>query len=135
VHPLSTIKHIASLLDEMDIKYTAEDRGLTMYWKTDHHDQLTVRIVANDDESWVYIVAPLMNFYEVAESRRMKLAYEMLKEAWKTNGVKFAIDNDDDIIVVAETNDTDLTLEELQTLIGHVVLACDEMWEIHSAAK
>lgn len=126
------MKHIESLLESLDIKYTVEDKGITMYWKTTHHDQLTVRIVTK--ESWVYIMAPLMNFYQVAESRRMKLAYDMLKESWRTNGVKYAINEDDDIVVVAETNDTDLTVGEFQTLIGHLVLASDNMWEIHSAA-
>ena len=135
MHPLSVIKHIASLLDSLEIKYNVEDNGITMFWKTDHHEQLTVRIVTNRDESWVYIVAPLMNFYEVAESKRMKLAYDMLRESWTTNGVKYAINDDDDIIVVAETNDTDLKAEEIQTLVGHVVLACDNMWEIHSKVK
>jgi hypothetical protein len=135
VHLLSTIKHIATLLDSLELKYTVEEKGITMYWKTDHHDQLTVRVVTSHDESWVYIVAPLMNFYEIAESRRMKLAYDMLKESWKANGVKYAINEDDDIIVVAETNDTDLKVEEIQTLIGHVVLAADNMYEIRSAAR
>jgi hypothetical protein len=120
-------------LDEVEIKYTREDNVLRMHWKTDHFEDLKIKIVTNKDESWAYIVAPFTNFYEVEESKRMKLAYDMLKESWKANGVKFAIDDDDDIIVIAETNDTDLTGEEIRTLVGHVVHACDTLWEIYPA--
>jgi hypothetical protein len=130
---LSIIKHIMGLLDEVEIKYTLEDNVLRMNWKTDHFEDLKIKIVTNKDESWAYIVAPFTNFYEVEESKRMKLAYDMLKESWKANGVKFAIDEEDDIIVIAETNDTDLTGDEVRTLVGHVVHACDTLWEIYPA--
>jgi hypothetical protein len=128
---LTIVDHIASLLDQVDIKYERDDNILMMRWKTDHFDDLKIKIAANKDESWAYIVAPFTNFYEVEETKRMKLAYEMLKESWKANGVKFAIDEDDDIIVIAETNDTDLTAEEVKTLVSHVVHACDTLWTIY----
>jgi hypothetical protein len=128
---LSVIDHIASLLDSIEIKYTREDRVLMMRWKTEHFEDLKIRIETNEEETWVYIIAPFTNFYEVAEANRMKLAYDMLKESWKANGVKFAIDNEDDIIVLAESNDTDLTSDEVKTLVGHVVHACDTLWEIY----
>ena len=128
---MTIVDHIASLLDESGIKYERDDNVLKMSWKTDHFDELKIKIAANKDESWAYIVAPFTNFYEVEETKRMLFAYEMLKESWKTNGVKFAIDDDDDIIVIAETNDTDLTSEEIKTLVSHVVLACDTLWGIY----
>jgi len=128
---LSNIDHIASLLEQVDIKFERDENVLTMRWKTDHFDDLKIKIAANKDESWIYIVAPFTNFYEVEETNRMKLAYEMLKESWKANGVKFAIDDDDDIIVIAETNDTDLTADEIKTLVSHVVHACDTLWGIY----
>ena len=128
---LSNIDHIASLLEQVDIKYERDENVLMMRWKTDHFDDLKIKIAANKDESWTYIVAPFTNFYQVEETKRMKLAYEMLKESWKANGVKFAIDDDDDIIVIAETNDTDLTADEVKTLVSHVVHACDTLWGIY----
>ncbi len=128
---MTIVDHIASLLDQAEIKYEREDDVLMMRWKTDHFDDLKIKIAASNNESWAYIVAPFTNFYEVEETKRMKLAYEMLKESWKANGVKFAIDEDDDIIVIAETNDTDLTGEEIKTLVSHVVHACDTLWGIY----
>lgn len=128
---LTILEHIASLLDSADIKYEREDNVLMMRWKTDHFDDLKIKIAANKDESWAYIVAPFTNFYQVEETKRTKLAYDMLKESWKANGVKFAIDEDDDIIVIAETNDTDLTADEVKTLVSHVVHACDTLWGIY----
>jgi hypothetical protein len=128
---LSIIQHIASLLDEAAIKYEKEEQSLLMHWKTDHFEDLKIKIISNKDETWAYIVAPFTNFYQVEESKRMKLAYDMLKESWKANGVKYAIDEDDDIIVIAETNDTDLTTDEVKTLVNHVVHACDTLWEIY----
>jgi len=128
---LSNIDHIASLLEQVDIKFERDEDVLMMRWKTDHFDDLKIKIAANKDESWTYIVAPFTNFYQVEETKRMKLAYEMLKESWKANGVKFAIDDDDDIIVIAETNDTDLTADEIKTLVSHVVHACDTLWGIY----
>jgi hypothetical protein len=128
---LSIIDHIATLLDQGDIKYEKDGNLLMMRWKTDHFDDLKIKIAASRDESWIYIVAPFTNFYQVEETKRMKFAYEMLKESWKANGVKFAIDEEDDIIVLAETNDTDLTVEEVKTLVSHVVHACDALWKIY----
>lgn len=137
---MGIIEHIASLLEHADIKYDKEElqgqnnqpfNVITMHWKTDHFDDLKIKITANRDESWAYVIAPFTNFYEVEETKRMKLAYDMLKESWKANGVKFAIDEEDDIIVIAETNDSDLTMDEMRTLVGHVVHACDTLWEIY----
>jgi hypothetical protein len=128
---VSIIEHIASLLDQAEIKYEREEGALLMRWKTDHFEDLKIKIISNKDETWAYIVAPFTNFYQVEEAKRMKLAYDMLKESWKANGVKYAIDEDDDIIVIAETNDTDLITEEIRTLVGHVVHACDTLWEIY----
>ncbi|MFX1483684.1 MAG: hypothetical protein ACFFCP_10930 [Promethearchaeota archaeon] len=128
---LSIIDHITTLLEDAKVKYTREDNVLMMRWKTDHFEDLKIKIVTNKDETWAYVVAPFTNFYQVEESKRMKLAYDMLKESWKANGVKFAIDEDDDIIVIAETNDTDLTSDEITMLIGHLVHACDTLWEIY----
>jgi len=128
---LSIMDHIANLLDQGDIKYERDGNLLMMRWKTDHFDDLKIKIAASKDESWLYIVAPFTNFYQVGEANRMKFAYEMLKESWKANGVKFAIDEQDDIIVLAETNDTDLTVDEVKTLVSHVVHACDTLWQIY----
>ena len=128
---MSIIDHIASLLESVDIKFTREDNALYMRWETKRFKDLKIKIVTSKDESWAYIVAPFSNFYEVEESKRMKLAYDMLRESWKAYGAKFAIDDKDDIYVIAETNDTDLTSDEIYTLIGHVVLACDALWEIY----
>jgi hypothetical protein len=125
------IEHVATLLDQVDIKYTQEGNALLMRWQTDHFEDLKIRIVTNKDESWVYIVAPFTNISQIEEGTKEKFFYDMLKESWKANGVKFAIDEDDDIIVIAETNDTDLTGEEIRILVGHVVHACDTLWEIY----
>ncbi|MHA1902328.1 MAG: hypothetical protein ACXADL_02955 [Candidatus Thorarchaeota archaeon] len=142
---LGVLDHISSLLDEIEINYTLEDKALKMLWKTDHFgvdydgdgiddsDPLKIRIVTNNDESWVYIVAPFQNFQQVSEEHRAKFAYDMLRESWKANGVKFAIDDDDDIIVIAETNDTDLNAEEIRSLVRNVVSACDRLWSIFPA--
>ena len=128
---LSIIEHIASLLEQVDIKYEREEGALMTRWKTDHFEDLKIKIISNKDDTWAYIVAPFTNFYQVEEAKRMKLAYDMLKESWKATGVKYAIDKDDDIIVIAETNDTDLTTDEIRTLVEHVVHACDTLWEIY----
>ncbi len=128
---LGTIDHVASLLESLDIKFTREENVLMMRWSTEHIKNLKVRIATNEDESWVYIVYPFANYNDVDESKRAKLAYDMLRASWEANGVKFAIDDDDDIILLAETNDTDLKAEEMKTLIGHLVHACDTLWEIY----
>ena len=122
---------VEGLLKSVGIKYSRDPKVITMRWKTDHFDDLKVKIVTNNDESWLYIVAPFTSVNQVEESVKQKFLYEMLKESWKANGVKYAIDNDEDIIVISETNDTDLTSQEVQQLINHVVHACDTLWEIY----
>ena len=128
---MGVIDHVAELLDSVEIKYSREEDVLMMRWKTDHFEDLKIKLVTNKDESWLYIVAPFTSYNDIDESQRAKFSYDMLKESWKANGVKFAIDDDDDIIVIAETNDTDITAEEIRVLVGHVVHACDTLWEIY----
>jgi hypothetical protein len=131
VDVLTVIDHIAELLKTIDVKYTQDQGVIMMRWKTDHFEDLKVKIVTNRDESWIYIVAPFTNVSQVTEENRNKLYYDMLKESWRANGVKFAVDDDDDIIVLAESNDTDLTADEVRVLVGHVVHACDKLWEVY----
>ena len=128
---MGVIDHVAGLLDEVDIKYSREGDVLMMRWKTDHFEDLKIKLVTNRDETWLYIVAPFTSYNDIDASQREKFSYDMLKESWKANGVKFAVDDDDDIIVIAETNDTDITAEEIRVLVGHVVHACDTLWEIY----
>ena len=128
---LGVIDHVAGLLDQVDIKYSREGETLLMRWKTDHFEDLKVRIIANADESWLYIVAPFTSINQIDDSKKQKFFYDMLRQSWNANGVKFAVDDDDDIVIIAETNDTDLTGDEIRTLVGHVVHACDVLWEIY----
>ena len=130
---MGIIEHVANLLDQVDIKYTREENELLMRWQTDHFEDLKIRIVPNNDESWLYIVVPFASVDQIEESKRNQFFFAMLKESWRVDGVKFAINEDDDIIIIAETNDTDLTGEEIQILVGHVVHACDKLWEIYHA--
>ena len=128
---MAILDTVEGLLKSVGIKYSRDPKVITMRWKTDHFEDLKVKIVTNNDESWVYIVAPFTSVNQVEESVKQKFLYDMLKESWKANGVKYGIDNDDDIIVISETNDTDLTSQEVQQLINHVVHACDTLWEIY----
>jgi len=131
VSELGTIDHVASLLKSLNIKFTREENVLMMRWSTEHVKNLKVKIATNEDESWVYIIHAFAKYYDAGESNRAKLAYDMLRASWEANGVKFAIDDDDDIILLAETNDTDLTAKEMKMLIGHLVHACDTLWKIY----
>lgn len=128
---LGTIDHVASLLESLNMKFTREENVLVMRFSTEHIKNLKVKIATNEDGSWVYILHVFDKYNNVDESNRVKLAYDMLRASWTANGVKFAIDDDDDIILLAETNDTDLTAEEIETLVGHLVLACETLWGIY----
>ena len=128
---LGTIDHVASLLDSLNMKFTREENVLILRFSTEHVKNVKVKIATNEDGSWVYVLHVFENYNNVDESQRVKLAYDMLRASWKANGVKFAIDDDDDIILLVETNDTDLTAEEIETLVGHLVHACDTLWEIY----
>ncbi|MHA1961026.1 MAG: hypothetical protein ACW99U_12385 [Candidatus Thorarchaeota archaeon] len=113
------------------MKFDREGKLIEMRWKTDHFEDLKLRIFPNDNESWLYIVAPFQSFDDVDESKKAKFAYDMLKASWQANGVKFAIEDNEKIVVIAETNDTDITPDELRVLVGHVVHACDVLYQIY----
>ncbi|MFW9887769.1 MAG: hypothetical protein ACFFAZ_13235 [Promethearchaeota archaeon] len=122
---MSKLDEIAALLDEIDIVYTREEAGLLMVWDTAQFDDLKVLILTSPDESWLFITALFTKFSSIPQEEQHKLMYDMLVSSWKVNGVKFVITSDDYISVTAETNDTDLTGEELRTLIDNTVGACD----------
>lgn len=125
------IDTVENLLTEAGIKYTRDENVITMHWKTDHIDDLKVMIKTNLDESWTYVAAPFTNLDKVPQAQKMKFLYDMLKSSWLVNGVKYAVDNDDDIMVIAETNDSSLTVPEVEMLVNNVVHACDTLWEIY----
>ncbi len=125
---------IAGLLTQAGLKYQQDGNSLTLLWKTDHFDDLIVRIISSDDGRWVYIVAPFPSIKELSAEDQAELAFSMLRESWKMNGVKLALDPNDNIVVMAETNDTDLTPSEIEMLVRNVVFACDRLWEIHREA-
>ncbi|MBD3407018.1 MAG: hypothetical protein GF411_12945, partial [Candidatus Lokiarchaeota archaeon] len=121
---MGVLDNVENLLNGAGIKYTREQGTIMMRWQTDHFEDLKLKIVTNNDETWLYIIAPFTDFYQVDSAKQMNLALDMLKQSWLANGVKFALDNDNNIVVVAETNDTDLTVNEIRTLVSHVVHAC-----------
>ncbi len=131
---MGLISHVASLLDQAGLKYQEVEGSLILLWKTDHFDELIVRIVPSSSEDWLYIYAPFPSIKELSKEDQVELAFSMLRESWKMNGVKLALDPDDDIVVLSETNDRDLTAEEINMLVGNVVRACDRLWELHREA-
>jgi hypothetical protein len=124
---MSKVDEIMGLLDKEDIVYTQQDNALLMIWSTKRFDDLKVLIHTSPDEDWVYITAMFKEFSKIPTEAQHKLMYDMLVSSWKVNGVKFVITSDNHIAVHAETNDTDLTAEELRTLIDSTVSACDAL--------
>jgi len=121
---MAKLDEIASLLDEIGIVYTKDEKGILMTWATEHFDHLRV-LILTPEEKWLFITALFTNFDNIPEDRQHKLMYDLLVASWKVNGVKFVITSDNNIAVTAETNDMDLTGEELRTLIDNTVNACD----------
>jgi hypothetical protein len=127
---MSAIDGIEMLLRELDLHYIRSENALDLRWKTDHFEDLRIRIVTNENASWLYIIARFTSFLDVQEEFRLAFATEMLKASWLYNGIKFALSSEDDVVVLSQTNDTDLTSEELNTLISNVVNGADVLWEI-----
>ena len=128
---MATMDYISGLLDELGIKYTYDDDRILTRWETDNFDDLKVSIFTNRDESWIYFLAPFSNFYEFAGEDRNELAVEMLKASWKVDGVQFVIDDDDDIMVMAESNNLKMSPQEAVTLLRNVVGGCEVLYDIH----
>ncbi|MGV9169878.1 MAG: hypothetical protein ACOC38_08075 [Promethearchaeia archaeon] len=128
---MAALDHITGLLDQMDIKYTQKNERILTRWETDSYDDLKVSIFTNRDESWLYFLAPFSNFRDLSTEQQNQLAVEMLKASWQVDGVQFAIDDDEDIMVMAETNNMDLSPEQAATLLKHVVGGCNLLHEIH----
>ncbi|MFX0108787.1 MAG: hypothetical protein ACFE7R_10905 [Candidatus Hodarchaeota archaeon] len=124
---MSKLDEIATTLDEIGIIYTKEENGLLMIWDTDQFDELKVLILTSSDEEWLFITAFFTNFDNIPADQQHQLMHDMLTSSWKVNGVKYVITSDNNIAVSAETNDTELSGEELMTLIENTVQACDHM--------
>ena len=79
---MGIIEHVANLLDQVDIKYTREENELLMRWQTDHFEDLKIRIVPNNDESWLYIVVP---FASVGYRHRPNSLDSVIKNTKRSN--------------------------------------------------
>ncbi|MHA1908802.1 MAG: hypothetical protein ACW98Y_15990 [Candidatus Thorarchaeota archaeon] len=130
---MSAIDGIEHLLKGLDLHYIRSENALDLRWKTEHFEDLRIRIVTNENASWLYIIARFTSFLDVQESMRLNFALEMLKASWLYNGIKFAISPESDVIVLSQTNDTDLTGEELSILINNVVHGADVLWDISNS--
>ena len=132
---MSAIDDIQKILDELGLHYTRSEDALDLRWKTECYEDLRLRIVTNEDASWLYIIARFTSFLDVQESMRLDFALEMLKASWLYNGIKFAISSENDVVVVSQTNDTELTSEELNTLVNNVVHGADVLWQIANSLR
>jgi len=129
---VALIDTVADLLDEADIKYENKtERSLDMVWSTDHFESLKVRIITSENETWVYIVAWFTPISDISPEDRETFYYQMLKENWERNGVKFAIDGDDNLVISAEIADMDLEPDEIKRYILTVLNASDRLYEIY----
>lgn len=128
---MAVLDYISEILDEIGIKYTHEDERILTRWETDNFDDLKVSIFTNRDETWIYFLAPFSCFRDFSPEQQNKLAIEMLKASWKVDGVQFVIDDDEDIMVMAETNNLNMSSEEAVTLLRNVVGGCELLYDIH----
>ena len=127
------IDDVAKRLDDLELHYIRSDKALHLRWQTEHFEDLRIKIVTNEAESWLYIIARFSDFSDIPERLRYDFTVEMLKASWKYNGIKFAISQENDVIVVSQTNDTELTKDELGTLVESVVNGCEVLWQISSS--
>ncbi|MBS7287809.1 MAG: YbjN domain-containing protein [Candidatus Freyarchaeota archaeon] len=121
---------VASLLDEAGLKYVKQKDAIVMHWETEYFSDLTVVILTPPDESWLFIVAWLTEVSNIPEEARSQLFYNLLKENFRQNGIKYGVDNDDTLFVSVETADTDMTSEEVKRYVLLLVNACDKFVEL-----
>ncbi len=122
---------IAGLLDESGLKYVKKKDAILMHWETDYFSDLKVGILTSPDEKWVFIMAWFMDLSEIPEGDRLELFYNLLRENFRQNGVKYGVDDDDTLFVSIETADTNLTADEIQNYVLSLVNACDRFVEIY----
>lgn len=121
---------VASLLDKADLKYFKEKDAIVMRWETEYFSDLTVVILTSPDESWLFIVSWITDLSSIPEEARPQLFYNLLKENFRQNGIKYGVDNDDVLFVSIETADTELTPEKIRNYILLIVNACDKFVEL-----
>lgn len=125
---------VAGLLDKAGFKYVKQKDAIVMHWETDYFSDLAVVILTPPDESWLFIVAWLKEVSNIPEEARPRLFYNLLKENFRQNGIKYGVDNDDTLFVSVETADTDLTSEEVKRYVLLLVNACDKFVELTKEA-
>ncbi len=129
---MALIDTVISLLDEAEIKYdNPTEHSVDMVWSTDHFENLKVRIITSKNDTWVYIVAWFTPISDIPKDELENFYYLLLKENWERNGVKFAIDGDDNLVISAEIADMDLEADELKRYILTVLNASDKLYEIY----
>ena len=118
-------------LDELGVKYNYSDDKIVLIGETDHFDNLKIKIMASQRDIWLYIIVVFTSLFKIDESKRLKFLYDMHKKNFEHNGVKFGLDTNDRIVVLTETNDTNLTANELRQLSNSILSACDILYEIY----
>ncbi|MEM4948774.1 MAG: YbjN domain-containing protein [Candidatus Jordarchaeales archaeon] len=121
---------VAGLLDKANLKYFKEKDAIVMRWETEYFSDLTVVILTSPDESWLFIVSWLTDLSNIPEELRPQLFYNLLKENFRQNGIKYGVDNGDVLFVSIETADTELTPEKIRNYILLIVNACDKFAEL-----
>ncbi len=125
------LEKVAGLLDEAGLKYLKKEDAIVMHWETEYFSDLTVVVLISPDESWLFIVSWLAPISDIPEASRSQLFYNLLKENFRQNGIKYGLDDEDTLFVSIEIANVNLTSEEVKRYVLLVVNACDKFVELY----
>ena len=78
-----SIDDVAKRLDELGLHYIRSEKALHLRWQTEHFEDLRIKVVTNEAETWLYIIARFSDFLDIPEDFRYDFADEMLNASWK----------------------------------------------------
>lgn len=119
----SLLDRLKQLLNENDVEYEEEDLGIAFSANDPEGYEITVRAQMNDDGTWLYLFVFVGNLSEVEHHNKERVYQGLLKMNLEISGAKVAMDNDEDFVIIGESNDLDLSFNEFYAIVENVVEA------------
>lgn len=112
---------VEQILAEKNIKTAREGDILGFPAKDLKGNQLLVYATISENKEWLFIYTITGKLDDIEEKNRYTALLEILQMNYMLTGAKIAFSEKNEILIMGDTNDTDLLYEEIAGVINAVI--------------
>ena len=129
----SFLAHLKQLFDKQKvsyepIKFADGSELLSFSFKNDEGKTLEMMARATPDDVWLYLFGRVGNLMDF--SSKVEVVHSLIQLNMVIMGTKIALNDNNDIILMSATNNTNLTASELDEILDSINFASSEIFSL-----